>query len=79
MRWRPLAQGRETIGRRTMALRLVRTQGDGWVGAGLACARDLCQYLDSGAMYLGYLWPPWDDRRQTFADKIVGTVVVRER
>ena len=27
-------------------------------------------------VYLGYLWPLWDDKRQTFADKILSTVVV---
>ncbi|MDQ1539752.1 MAG: hypothetical protein QOH29_478, partial [Actinomycetota bacterium] len=26
--------------------------------------------------YLGYLWPLWDSKRQTFADKILKTVVV---
>jgi uncharacterized RDD family membrane protein YckC len=29
-----------------------------------------------GFCYVGYLWPLWDDKRQTFADKILGTVVV---
>jgi len=33
--------------------------------------------LDGLPCYLGYLWPLWDSKRQTFADKIVGTVVVR--
>jgi uncharacterized RDD family membrane protein YckC len=32
-----------------------------------------------GVLYLGYLWPLWDPRKQTFADKIVGSVVVRAR
>jgi hypothetical protein len=26
--------------------------------------------------YLGYLWPLWDAKRQTFADKICSTVVL---
>lgn len=26
-------------------------------------------------LFLGLLWPSWDRRRQTVADKIVGTVV----
>ena len=38
--------------------------------------RDLAHTLD-GAAYIGYLWPLWDDKRQTFADKILSTVVVR--
>ena len=26
--------------------------------------------------YLGWLWPLWDRRNQTFADKIMNTVVI---
>jgi uncharacterized RDD family membrane protein YckC len=79
VRWRPFARGRETIGRRTLGLRLVRTGLDGRMSPGQAFLRDLCHYADSGSLYLGYLWPLWDDRRQTFADKIMQTVVLRER
>ena len=32
-----------------------------------------------GLAYVGYLWPLWDDERQTFADKILRTGVVRTR
>jgi uncharacterized RDD family membrane protein YckC len=28
---------------------------------------------------LGYLWPLWDDKRQTFADKICSTVVLDQK
>jgi hypothetical protein len=27
-------------------------------------------------LYLGYLWPLWDAKRQTFADEICSTVVL---
>ena len=37
--------------------------------------RDLVHILDAVA-YVGYLWPLWDDKRQTFADKIVRTIVI---
>ena len=30
------------------------------------------------ACYFGWLFPLWDAKRQTFADKIIGTVVVPE-
>jgi hypothetical protein len=26
---------------------------------------------------LGFLWPIWDSRKQTFADKIMGTFVIQ--
>jgi hypothetical protein len=27
---------------------------------------------------VGYLWPLWDDKRQTFADQIMKTIVINE-
>lgn len=45
------------------------------IGTGMTFVRDLAHYLDSLPLYLGYLWPLWDERRQTFADKMCGTVV----
>ncbi len=34
-------------------------------------------HVVDGLFYVGYLWPLWDAERQTFADKIIQTVVVR--
>jgi uncharacterized RDD family membrane protein YckC len=48
------------------------------VGVGRAFLRDLAHILDALPLFLGFLWPLWDAQRQTFADKIVGTVVVRD-
>ncbi len=39
----------------------------------------LAHFLDSLACYVGWLWPLWDPKRQTFADKIMSTVVVEQR
>jgi Protein of unknown function (DUF2752) len=45
---------------------------------GMTTARDICHVLDSLACYIGWLFPLWDAKRQTFADKIVSTVVIPE-
>ena len=47
------------------------------IGFGNAFLRDLCHVVDSMVCYVGYLMPLWDGKRQTLADKIVRTVVVR--
>jgi hypothetical protein len=39
----------------------------------------LAHILDSLPCYLGYLWPLWDAKRQTFADKVMGTVVIEQK
>ena len=40
--------------------------------------RQIAHYVDQFVCYLGYLWPLWDDKRQTLADKIMGTVCAVE-
>jgi uncharacterized RDD family membrane protein YckC len=45
-------------------------------GGGLGIGRYFVHIVDSLPCYLGYLWPLWDPKRQTFADKILKTVVV---
>jgi uncharacterized RDD family membrane protein YckC len=42
----------------------------------LAIGRSFVHIIDGIPCYLGYLWPLWDAKKQTFADKIMGTVVV---
>jgi uncharacterized RDD family membrane protein YckC len=46
------------------------------IGFGQSIARLLVHVFLDTACYIGFLWPLWDARRQTFADKIVGTVCV---
>jgi len=33
--------------------------------------------LDALPLFLGFLWPIWDAKKQTFADKIIKSVVVK--
>jgi uncharacterized RDD family membrane protein YckC len=47
------------------------------IGAGKAFLRDVAHIVDSIICYIGYLFPLWDAKRQTLADKIVRTVVVK--
>jgi uncharacterized RDD family membrane protein YckC len=74
---RMLVQGRtgRSLGKRALNLRLVRMSDGRPVGAVTAFVRELVHTLD-GICLIGYLWPLWDARRQTFADKIVNTVVL---
>lgn len=37
--------------------------------------RDVAHLIDFGSLGLGFVWPLWDKRRQTFADKIANTQV----
>jgi len=66
----------QTVGKRVMRIWLVGRSTARPIGPFNAFIRDLLHTLD-GIAYVGYLWPLWDDERQTLADKIAETVVVR--
>jgi uncharacterized RDD family membrane protein YckC len=68
----------QSLGKRTLHLRLISENTGEPIGAGMAFARDICHILDSLACYIGWLFPLWDAKRQTFADKIISTVVIPE-
>ena len=38
--------------------------------------RQIAHYVDQLICYIGYLFPLWDDKRQTIADKLMTTVCV---
>jgi uncharacterized RDD family membrane protein YckC len=66
----------QTIGMKVVGIRLVREADGRLIGFGMAFVRSLAHVLDALPCYLGFLWPLWDAKRQTFADKVCGTVVV---
>lgn len=65
----------QSFGKKTLNLVLVAEATGQPIGTGKAFLRDLCHILDSLACYVGWLFPIWDAKRQTFADKIMTTVV----
>jgi uncharacterized RDD family membrane protein YckC len=67
----------QTIGKQVLGLKLIGADTGQPIGAGKAFLRQLTHILDSLACYVGYLWPLWDEKRQTFADKINNTYVVK--
>lgn len=73
---RVIRQGRtgQSVGKSALNLYLVSATTGQPVGAGASFAREVVHLVD-GIFYLGYLWPLWDPQRQTFADKILNTVV----
>ena len=75
-----LKQGRTgySIGKGALGTKLIGEQTGQPIGAGMSFVRYLAHILDALPCYLGYLWPLWDAKRQTFADKIVKTVVINQ-
>ena len=71
-----LAGRGQSLGKRAMKIKLVSEETGEPIGTLMAFVRDICHILDSLACYIGWLFPLWDAKRQTFADKIMRTVVV---
>lgn len=46
------------------------------IGFGLSVVRQLARSKDAAISGVGYLFPLWDTKRQTIADKTMGTVCV---
>lgn len=76
---RIIQQGRtgQSWGKRALSIKLVGAQTGQPVGAGKTFLREVTHILDGLPCYLGYLWPLWDDKKQTFADKLNNTYVVK--
>lgn len=74
-RWLKAGRTGQSLGKRVLKVTLVAEINGQPIGPMNAFLRDLLHILD-GAAYIGYLWPLWDPKRQTFADQIMKTVVV---
>ena len=75
-RWYQGGTTGQSLGKKVLNLRLVSEETGQPIGMLMAFVRDICHFIDGIICYVGYLFPLWDAKRQTIADKIVKTVVV---
>ncbi len=68
----------QTIGKMALGIKVVKLETQappGYVGAFL---REIVGKILSAAVFgLGYFWMLWDGQKQTWHDKIAGTIVIR--
>jgi uncharacterized RDD family membrane protein YckC len=71
-------QGRtgQSVGKSVLGIRLVAESTGQPLGTAATFLRAVAHALDALPCYVGYLWPLWDHSRQTFADKLLSSVVV---
>jgi uncharacterized RDD family membrane protein YckC len=67
----------QTIGKKTVGVKVLREADGQPTGFGMAFVRYIAHVLDGIPCYIGYLWPLWDPKKQTFADKVCSTVVIK--
>jgi uncharacterized RDD family membrane protein YckC len=63
-----------SIGKTVMKFKVVSEKTGQPLGFGLSIVRQLAHLVDSFLCGIGYLFPLWDNKRQTLADKIMTTV-----
>jgi uncharacterized RDD family membrane protein YckC len=68
-------QSGQSPGKKVMGIKVVSEATGQPIGGGMGIARHVLHFLDSICL-IGYLFPLWDAKRQTFADKILSTVVL---
>jgi len=66
----------QTLGKRALNIRVIDFNTGGALGYGKAAIRWVGRIISGFVCFLGYLWMLWDPEKQTWHDKIAGTVVV---
>jgi uncharacterized RDD family membrane protein YckC len=65
-----------SIGKGIMKFKVVSEKTWQPIGFGMSVVRQIAHFVDGIICYIGYLFPLWDAKRQTLADKIMTTVCV---
>jgi uncharacterized RDD family membrane protein YckC len=76
-RWLTAGRTGQSLGKRVTKIKLVGIDTDAPISPRNAFIRDLVHILDALTL-VGYLWPRWDDKKQTFGDHIMKTIVIND-
>lgn len=63
-----------SIGKSIMKFKVVSEKTGQPIGFGMSIVRQIAHVVDAIICYIGYLFPLWDAKRQTLADKIMTTI-----
>jgi uncharacterized RDD family membrane protein YckC len=68
-----------TVGKKALGIRVADVNTGQAIGTGRGVGRYFGRIVSAIPCYLGFLWMLWDDKNQTWHDKMVSSVVVRDR
>jgi uncharacterized RDD family membrane protein YckC len=66
----------QSIGKSVMKFKVISEKTGQPIGFGMSIVRQIAHVVDSLVCYIGWLFPLWDAKRQTLADKIMSTICV---
>ncbi|WP_133805981.1 RDD family protein [Kribbella caucasensis] len=76
---RLVLQGRtgQSIGKKMAGLKIVKADTGDRIGFGRNFLRELMSLLFNYICFLNFLWPLWDEKHQTWHDKVVSDIVIK--
>jgi uncharacterized RDD family membrane protein YckC len=69
----------QSPGKAIQGLKVVKASDGTLVGGGLGVVRRIAHVVDAVICYIGFLFPLWDPKKQTIADKLMETVVLKDQ
>ena len=67
----------QSLGKKILGISVVRQDNGRFLGAGAGFLRWLVAQVLGGICFINYLWPLWDEKKQTWHDMVVSSVVIR--
>ncbi len=64
-------------GKRVMGIQVVNEQTGQFIGGGMGIVRQFAHIIDAIPCYIGFLLPLFDAKKQTIADKVMKTIVIK--
>jgi uncharacterized RDD family membrane protein YckC len=76
---RVIQQGRtgQSFGKKLTGLKVVQSQTGQLIGIGANLGREILAQIFNQLCILNVLWPLWDEKQQTWHDKVVNDIVIR--
>jgi len=76
---RVIQQGRtgQSFGKKLTGLKVVHQQTGQLIGMGANLGREVLAQIFNQLCFLNLLWPLWDEKQQTWHDKVVNDIVIR--
>jgi uncharacterized RDD family membrane protein YckC len=76
---RVIQQGRtgQSLGKKATGLKVVHQQTGQLIGMGANLGREVLALIFNELCFLNLLWPLWDEKQQTWHDKVVNDIVIR--
>lgn len=76
---RLVLQGRtgQSIGKKMTGLKIVKADTGERIGVGRNFLREVMSFFFNYICFLNFLWPLWDEKHQTWHDKVVSDIVIK--